>query len=141
MATKGKEEIITISHKVKEKGEDGKPLKKDGKFIWKEVIKEYHVEPSFIPKKIDEICEEFIQNYCEANGKEDWLIDQYSQKESKKIKDKDDKKKIVKVEEQDKSFVSIRSDFAKEFFPKIIKGEPEKKETKREKWLAKRQQA
>lgn len=138
MAAKGKEEIITISHKVKVKDENGNALRKDGKFVWEEVIKKYHIEPSFIPKKIDEICEEFIQNYCEANGEEDWLIDQYSQKEPVYIKDKNDKKKIVEVKEQDKSFVSIRSAFANKFFPDIIVGAPEKKETKREAWLAKR---
>lgn len=138
MATKAKEEIITISHKIKAKDENGKALMKDGKYVWEEVIKKYHVEPSFVPKKIDEICEEFIQNYCEAKGEEDWLIDQYNQKETVYVKDKNDKKKIVEVKEQDKSFVSIRSAFTNKFFPDIIVGAPAKKETKREKWLAKR---
>lgn len=137
METKPKEEIITIKHKVKVRDNDGNPVKKNGKFLWEEKEKKYRVDPAFVPSKVEEICEDFIINYCEANGKEDWLEAQYNSTEKKK-------KKVDGVEtkvDQPKSFVSIRSAFMDEFFNTIRKGEKEKPLTKRETWLAKRKQA
>jgi len=137
MATKAKEEFITIKHKVKVRDNDGNPVKKNGKFLWEEKEKKYRVDPDFVPSKVEEICEDFIINFCEANGKEAWLEAQYNSKEMKK-------KKVDGVEikeEQPKSFVSIRSAFMDEFFNGIRKGKKEKPLTKREQWLAKRKQA
>lgn len=134
MASKAKEEFITIAHKVKVKGDDGKPIRKDGKFVWEEKKTKYRIDPDFIPSKVDEICEDFIQNYCDANGKEEWLEEQYNSTETRKKKVDG---KVVE-ETQPKSFVSIRSAFMDEFFSDIRKSNSGKAETKREAWLKKR---
>ena len=133
------EKYITTTHKVQVRDNDGNPIKKDGKFVWDEKTIKYRVDPAFVPEKVDEICEEFIINYCEANGKEDWLEEQYNSKEDRKktIKDKDGNKVVI-TEKQDKSFVSIRSAFMDEFFNTIRIGEKDKPKTKREIWLEKR---
>lgn len=123
------EKYISITHKNK-KGEE--------KTI------NYRVDADFVPKKLDEICEEFIQNYCLAKGKEEWLDKQYESKETFEVKTS--KRTYRGVEytkgqkyEADKSFISIRKDFAKEFF-----GIDKKKETHitgRDKWAQKKKEA
>lgn len=137
MATKAKEEYAIIKHKVKVRDNDGNPVKKNGKFLWQEKETKYRIDPDFIPTKVEEICEDFIINYCEANGKESWLEAQYTATEKKKKKVDG----VVVEEEQPKSFVSIRSAFMDEFFNGIRKGKKEKPITKREAWLAKRKKA
>ena len=122
-------EFIEITHKNKD-GEE-KTIK-------------YRIDADFVPKKLGEICEDFIQNYCLANGKEDWLDEQYASKETFTVKTEKKKYKGVvyyqgQTYEADKSFISIRKDFAKEFF-NITKGEEEPK-TGRAKWAEKKKKA
>lgn len=110
-----KEEYEVIKHKVKVFDENNKPKKKeDGHYLWEEKEVRYRIDSDFIPETIGQISESFIQNYCEANHEEDWLTNQYLSKETVKKKDG---KEVV----QDKSFVSIKSDFVKKFFPDILK--------------------
>lgn len=122
-------QFIEITHKNKNKEE--KTIK-------------YRIDADFVPEKVGEICEEFIQNYCLAKGKEDWLDNQYDSKETFTVKA--DKKKYKgntyykgQTYEANKSFISIRRDFAKEFF-NITKGDEEPK-TGRDKWAEKKKQA
>lgn len=141
MATKAKEEFITIKHKAKVLDTNGEPitiLNEKGRkvFQWEEKEITYRVDAGFIPKRIDEICEDFIQNYCIANDKEDWLDSQYSEQEDKTITNKKTGK--ITKKKQPKSFVSIRSAFAKEFFPNIIIGKQEKDKKRVSAWEAKK---
>jgi len=106
MANKG-EQYVTKTHKDKEK---------------KEVKVVYRIDAGFQPKAIGEICEEFIQNYVIANNETDWLVAQYSEKETATAKKDTKTRKKGDTYEQDKSFVSIRSAFVDKFFPDIKKG-------------------
>ena len=122
-------EYLEITHK-----------NKDGK---EKTIK-YRVDADFVPKKLDEICEEFIQNYCLAKGESDWLDKQYDSTEVFEVKA--DKRKYKGVEykkgdkyEAEKSFISIRKDFADKFFG--IKKKEEKAKTGRDKWAEKKKKA
>lgn len=82
----------------------------------------YHAEPEYNPPKIADICEEFIVNYCEANGHTDWLVEMVNTKvPTKKLDEEGNPKKVYMP------FVSLRSEFAKKFFPKCIKGDSGKK--------------
>ena len=104
----------------------------------------YRVDADFVPEKLGDICEDFIQNYCIAKGKEDWLDNQYASKETFTVKkDKKKYKGVVyykgQTYEADKSFISIRKDFAKEFFD--ITNSEEKPKTGRDKWAEKKKQA
>lgn len=119
-----------------------KNKKKDGTIS--ETI--YNIDADFIPSAINEICIEFIEAYCEANNKIEWLVETVSKKKSFEVpvyakgkKDKDGNKIQIgtKVRTVDYPFVSIRADFVNEFFPSILKGEPEKELTIKEKILAK----
>lgn len=121
------EQYISITHK--NKSGEVKTIK-------------YRVDAGFVPTRLDEICEEFIQNYCLANDKEDWLDNQYNSKE--KFVVKKEKRTINKVVykkgetyETDKSFISIRRDFGKEFFG-ISKADTTKKRG-RDLWAEKKQ--
>lgn len=123
-----------ITHKVKRLDENGKPIKNDkNRFVYDVVNKEYRIDADFKPTAVEDIILEFIENYCVANGEEKWLVAQLEAKENTNRKQKDGSTKIV---EKDKSFVSIRSDFVNKFFPEIIKGDKEKKPTKRAEMLA-----
>lgn len=108
---------------------------KDGK----EVVTKYRVDAAFIPSAVKEICEEFIQNYCEANDKVEWLTKQYESKEVAVAKTTTKRRQAGDKYEIPKSFVSIRSDFVEAFFPDIIKGG--KNDTPRDKWLKKHKKA
>lgn len=88
------------------------------------VATEYRVDADFVPTKTAEIAPEFIENYCVANGKIDWLIE----KVQLTITDKNGKVK-------DYPFVNLRADFVKDFFPSILEGKKEL--TFKEKILAK----
>lgn len=95
----------------------------------------YRIDPTFVPEKIGDICDEFIVNYCVANGKEEWLYNELNKTETAKAnKDRkvkavvDGVKKTIEVKageeyQQQQSFVSLRSAFANEFFSDIIKGQ------------------
>ena len=125
------EKKIKIKHKVKVLDESGNPIKNEkGNFVWEIVEKEYRVDADFKPKAIDDICAEFIDNYVEANDEGEWFVSVLESKETYKKGEK-------KGQEKDISFVTIRSAFAKKFFPEIIKGTSEKEKSFREKMLAK----
>ncbi len=125
------EKKIKIKHKVKVLDESGNPIKNEmGNFVWETVEKEYRVDADFKPKAIDDICAEFIDNYIEANDEGEWFIGILESKETYKKGEK-------KGQEKDISFVTIRSAFAKKFFPEIIKGTSVKEKSFREKMLAK----
>ena len=107
-----------------------KVRKKDG--AYSEV--KYRIDATFIPASISEISDLFIINYCVANDKEEWLYNKLEETE-KATANKDRRVKAVvngkeqhinvkagEVYQQPKSFVSLRSDFANEFFPDIVKG-------------------
>ncbi len=104
----------------------------------------YRIDADFVPSKLDEICEEFIQNYCLAKGQEEWLDKQYNSKEEFTVKAEGGKtvggKKYKQGEKYiaEKSFISIRRDFGKEFFG-IEKKEEEPKVKGRDKWKAKKE--
>ena len=92
----------------------------------------YHAEPEYKPTVIGDICEEFIVNYCEANGHTDWLVEKVNTKVPTKKLDENGNPKMVYM-----PFVSLRSEFAKKFFPNIIKGDSGKKLSFRDKINAK----
>ncbi len=123
-------EYIEIKHK-----------NKDGK---EKTIK-YRIDADFIPKKLGDICEEFIQNYCLDKGETDWLDKQYDSTEVFEVKSDKGKKfdgvKYVKGDKYTapKSFISIRKDFAEKFFD--IKKKEEKTKTGRDKWAEKKKKA
>lgn len=125
------EKKIKIKHKVKVLDESGNPIKNEkGNFVWETVEKEYRVDADFKPKAIDDICAEFIDNYIEANDEGEWFVGILESKETYKKGEK-------KGQEKEISFVTIRSAFAKKFFPEIIKGTSDKELSFREKMLAK----
>lgn len=125
------EKYTIIKHKVKKLDESGNPIKdKKGHFTWETVEEKYRVDADFKPKAIDEICAEFIDNYVEENNEGEWFVSILESKETYKKGEK-------KGQEKDISFVTIRSAFAKKFFPEIIKGKPEQEKSFREKMLAK----
>lgn len=114
-----------------------KPHKnKDGKIL----VTKYRVDAAFVPTTVKEICEEFIQNYCVAKHKEEWLIKQYESKETAVVKITTKRRQAGDKYEIPKSFVSIRSEFVKEFFPDIIK-DSKNKESSRDKWLKEHKKA
>lgn len=125
------EKYTVIKHKVKKLDEQGNPIKNDkGNFVWENVEQKYRIDADFKPKAIDEICAEFIDNYVEANDEGEWFVSILESKETYKKGEK-------KGQEKEISFVTIRSAFAKKFFPEIIKGTPDKELSFREKMLAK----
>lgn len=96
------------------------------------VTKKFRVDADFKPKKIDDICIEFIANYCKANKQKEWFMETVNKKTTAKKKVKDENGKPtgeVTIEEIDYPFVNVRADFANKFFPSIIKGTPEKQPT------------
>lgn len=103
------------------------------------VKEEFRVDADFKPKSIDKICEEFIENYCEANGEIDWLIATVNKTQYVTTKKNKETGKVeTKIVECDNyPFVNLRSDFTKKFFPEIIKGNKEKKLTIKERLNAK----
>lgn len=111
---------ITISHKTKQG--NTKEIK-------------YRVDSDFVPEKITDICNEFIENYCFDKEQDEWLFKEYGKREkrNKKVKNADGSVSETQVE-QDISFVTLRSDFVNQFFPNIIVGSGTKK-TNKQKFL------
>lgn len=69
----------------------------------------YRIDADFEPKKPNEICVEFIINYCEKEDKNaDWLEAQFKEKTTNKS-----------GKEVEKSFYEIRKAFVEKFFPEI----------------------
>lgn len=105
---------------IYEKGEDGKKHKVGTE------EKKFRVDAAFIPQSIDEICDEFIGNYCEAHEETDWLVEQLEAT----IVTKKSQKEIALP------FVVLRRNFASKFFPSLVK-EAKPALSWREKTLAK----
>jgi len=76
-------------------------------------------DPSFVPTSILDIGFEFIINYCKANKQIEWL------KELKNTPVKPNKK----GKERQISFIEIRNEFTKKFFPDIAPMPMEPKKT------------
>jgi len=101
------------------KDEKGELVKdKDGKIVKKVVETEYRIDSDFIPKTADDICQEFIVNYCIAKGKEDtkWLYDLMNKEETKVIKSGKNKgkEKTYKI-----SALEVRKEFINKYFPNL----------------------
>lgn len=119
------------THEVKLLDELGNPIKdENGKVKKKLVSKEYRIDADYVPTAVEDIVIEFIDNYVEANNEGDWLVNELMKKETYK-------KGKKKGQEKDISFVTVRADFAKKFFPNIIKGTGNKEDNFRNKLLAK----
>ena len=84
----------------------------------------YRVDADFKPAEVNEICMEFIENYCVAKGEIAWLLETVNtsayevERTNKETGEKF--KEVVKCDNY--PFVNLRRDFVKKFFPKIIKG-------------------
>lgn len=83
----------------------------------KEVIEtKYRVDSDFIPTEQNQICIDFIKNYCMSKGKEDvqWLLNLMTTK----ITDNENKKsrKITNLE--------IRKQFVNKYFPSLVGNKP-----------------
>lgn len=112
------EQFVTYKTLVRVRGEDGEWLKDEkGHYIKVEKETKYRVDIDFIPKKIDEICIEFIDNYVTAHNEGEWFSEVLSM-------DEEIKKGTRKGQKQKASFVTIRSKFVNKFFPNIIIGKP-----------------
>lgn len=83
----------------------------------------YRVDAAFKPSEISDISIEFIENYCVANSKIDWLVKKVNTTAYQvKRKDKETGKEYMEVVECDNyPFVNLRRDFVEEFFPSILK--------------------
>lgn len=71
----------------------------------------YRIDADFVPSSINEVCLEFMMNYCKAKKEGAWLIE----KANTTITDKQGK-------ERDYPFVNLRADFMNKFFPSALKG-------------------
>lgn len=92
----------------------------------------YRIDADFVPSASSEICMDFIENYCVANNKTDWLVDVVQK--TKPVKDKDG---IDTGKVRDYNFIEIRAEFVDDFFPQIKGKKPKKKQTLKEQILAK----
>ena len=93
----------------------------------------YRVDAEFVPNKANDICMEFIVNYCEANNETNWLLDEVNIS-SYTVKRKDKATGATYTETVSCSnypFVNLRKDFIKKFFPNLINNSS-KKETWKE---------
>lgn len=84
----------------------------------------YRVDAAFKPEEISEISIEFIENYCVANNKIDWLLEKVNTTSyivERKNEETGEKYKET-VECENYPFVNLRRDFVEKFFPKILKG-------------------
>jgi len=83
--------------------------------------KVYNTSPTFIPNNINEISIDFIINYCTAKGKADiaWLK---ALAAAKVAPDKNGRERRI-------SFIEIRKEFVKKYFPSIAPAAKEKKPT------------
>lgn len=103
------------------------------------VPQDFRIDAAFKPTRIDEICEEFIENYCEANNEIEWLIEKVNTtKYTTKKKNKETGEiEEVEIECKNYPFVNLRSDFVNKFFSDILKGNAEKKPSLKERLNAK----
>lgn len=83
----------------------------------KVVETQYRIDADFIPSRVADISNEFIENYCVAKGEINWLIDEVNKTSFEKT-NKDGTKKTVECEQY--PFVNLRADFVHRFFPSIL---------------------
>ena len=91
----------------------------------------FRIDADFVPEKVSEIAQEFIENYCVAKGETDWLVDEVSITSYTTIKKGEDgvKKEVtIDCTSTGYPFVNLRSDFVQKFFPQILKSKKAKKE-------------
>lgn len=100
-----------------------KYITKTKKVKGEEVKINYRIDPDFVPQSQNDICQEFIENYCAANDKIDWLLEEVNTTTySVTRKDEKGEMKTTIVHCDNYPFVNLRRDFIKEFFPAMIKG-------------------
>lgn len=89
----------------------------------------YRIDADFVPTEANQICMEFIENYCVANNQIAWLLEEVNiTAYSVKRKNKETGEEYTEVVKCDNyPFVNLRKDFIEKFFPTIIKGNAEKK--------------
>lgn len=95
----------------------------------------YRVDADFVPSEINQISIEFIENYCVAKNEVEWLVTTANTSSYVVERtDKETKKKSFETVQCDNyPFINLRRDFAKKFFPEIIKGkDADKPETFKE---------
>ena len=95
----------------------------------------YRVDAAFKPAEIGEISIEFIENWCVANKKIDWLVEKVNTSSYEvERKDKNTGEKFMETVQCDNyPFVNLRRDFVMAFFPSIIKGKAATGETFKDK--------
>ena len=84
----------------------------------------YRIDAGFTPSEIGDISIEFIENYCIANDKMDWLLEKVNTTSYQvERKDKNTGAKYMETVQCDNyPFVNLRRDFAATFFKPILKG-------------------
>lgn len=94
----------------------------------------YRIDADFVPTKIADISNEFIENYCVAHNQLDWLcevVNTPSYTVQKKDKETGERRTVT-VKCDNYPFVNLRRDFAVKFFPSIVGQAPAKAETFKE---------
>lgn len=99
-------------------------IEKKKKVKGQEVVTTYRVDAGYTPEDISDISYEFIENFCIANDKIDWLLEKVNTTSYQvERKDKNTGEKYMETVECDNyPFVNLRRDFAQTFFKSIIKG-------------------
>lgn len=112
-----------------------KYITKKKKVNGQEVETTFRIDADFVPAKANQICMEFIENYCVANDKIDWLLEEVNiTTYSIERKNPETGKKETKIVKCDNyPFVNLRRDFIQAYFPAILKGESAKPMTWKEK--------
>ena len=95
----------------------------------------YRVDAAYKPAEISDICIEFIENWCVANNKIEWLLEKVNTTSYVvERKDKNSGEKYTETVTCDNyPFVNLRRDFVESFFPSILKGKAATAETFKDK--------
>lgn len=90
----------------------------------------YRVDADFIPTTINDIVNEFMENYCVANNEMAWFLEKLNTTSYEvKRKDKETGNTVIEIVKcKNYPFVNLRRDFTQKFFPAILKGEQADKE-------------
>lgn len=96
----------------------------------------YRIDADFVPTDINEICMEFIENYCVANNELEWLVETINTEAYEVTrKNKETGETYVEIVPcNNYPFVNLRRDFTEKFFPQILKS---KNAPKAETWKEK----
>lgn len=100
-----------------------KYITKSKKVKGEKVETTYRIDADFVPQSANEICMEFVENYCVAHNEIEWLLEEVNITAYAVIRDKGkptERTEVVKCDNY--PFVNLRKDFIAKFFPKIIKG-------------------